>query len=255
MSSCRLILPLLLSLGCRALASLDDRILHADSIHDAEQCGWRFPDHFGDHDHQACLLAIDEKAGPDPSHWAPWTHRPYCADTRYCVYTNSVFQGNHGVSIITTPEIAANSPALIAQLSAIGDLGLGDGRHVVTEKPPYVVRDIPGKGKGVIATRRIGRGEVFMVDYPSVLADVEFPGRVRHDEGVLLLQRAMDQLADSQEVLSLARSSRSGAAVPEDVMRTNTFGITVAERSRLALFPKISVSNPTPPRFPHDMTY
>ncbi|KAL1835281.1 hypothetical protein VTK73DRAFT_5839 [Phialemonium thermophilum] len=40
-----------------------------------------------------CPLAIDHRVGPDPSRWAPWTHRPFCAGgTRYCVFTDSSFQ-------------------------------------------------------------------------------------------------------------------------------------------------------------------
>ncbi|OIW29330.1 SET domain-containing protein [Coniochaeta ligniaria NRRL 30616] len=179
---------------------------------------------------------MDDTVGLDPSSWAPWTHRPYCADTQYCVFTNSLFRGNHGVSIITTSEIAASSPDLLAKLTS-GHTGASQSEI------PYTVRDIPGKGKGLFATRRIERGQVFMEDYPSVLADVEFPGKVRRDQGQLLLQRAIGQLAQSEEVLSLARSSITGAPVQEDVMRTNTFGITVGERSRMALFPKISRIN------------
>ena len=178
---------------------------------------------------------MDDKVGLVPSSWAPWTHRPYCAHTPYCAFTNSMFRGNHGVSIITTSEIAASSPELLAKLTT--------SRAVVASaETPYTVRDIAGKGKGLFATRRITRGEVFLEDYPSVLADVEFPGKVRRDQGQLLLQRAIEQLGQAEEVLSLARSSTTGAPVQEDVMRTNTFGITVGERSRMALFPKISVS-------------
>jgi len=146
-----------------------------------------------------------------------------------------MFRGNNGVSIITTSEIAASSPELLAKLTT-------PIVETASVEFPYTVRDIPGKGKGLFAARRIARGEVFLEDYPSVLADVEFPGRVRRDQGQLLLQRAIEQLGQAEEVLSLARSSTAGAPVQEDVMRTNTFGITLGERSRMALFPKISVS-------------
>jgi hypothetical protein len=40
----------------------------------------------------------------------------------------------------------------------------------------------------------------------------------------------------------LARSSTARAPLQENVMRTNTFAITVGEWSRMVLFPKISVS-------------
>lgn len=208
-----------------------------------EQCAWPALNPFLGHVRDGCALAVDDEVGPDPLSWRPWTHRPYCADSRYCVFTNSMFGGkNHGVSIITTPEIAASSPSLLLKLAG-GVEPLS--RYInATERPPYVVIDIPGKGKGVVATRLISRGEVFMAEYPRILADLEFMGRVRREQGHLLLQRAIEQLADSDKVLSLARSGKSGAPVPEDIMRTNTFGITIEDRSRLAIFPKIAVSSP-----------
>ena len=230
---------LVLSLLCLAVPVFGGSAKPIDqALPHSEQCGWPSTSTLKHHDHRTCALAMDDKVGLDPSSWSPWTHRPYCADTRYCVFTNSMFRGNHGVSIITTSEIAAGSPDLLAKLST------GRIASPAPDPPeaPYTMRDIPGKGKGLFATRRIARGEVFMEDYPSVLADAEFPGKVRRDQGQLLLQRAIGQLAQADEVLALARSSTTGAPAQEDVMRTNTFAITVGQRTRMALFPKISVS-------------
>jgi hypothetical protein len=106
----------------------------------------------------------------------------------------------------------------------------------------YDIRDLPGRGKGVIATRRIRRGEVFMLDFASVVADIEFPGRVKRSQGNELLSRAMEQIPNSERLLSLATSSMGATSVPEDVMRTNSFALVIGDISRMALFPKISVS-------------
>lgn len=43
-----------------------------------------------------------------------------------------------------------------------------------------------------------------MEDYPSVLADLEFPGKVKREQGQLLLDRAIGQLAQAKGVLGLA---------------------------------------------------
>ncbi|KAB5550790.1 hypothetical protein GE09DRAFT_149545 [Coniochaeta sp. 2T2.1] len=228
------VLHLVSSVLCLAISAHAD--LRGSTIQavrpNSEQCGWPSNVALKAHDHRACALPMDENSHS----WSPWTYRPYCAGTQYCVFTNSMFRGNNGVSIITTSEIAASSPDLVAKLTSAR-------AGADPAEPPYTVRDIPGKGKGLFATRRIARGDVFMEDYPSVLADVEFPGKVRRDQGQLILQRAIEQLGQSEEVLSLARSSTTGAPVQEDVMRTNTFGITIAQRSRMALFPRISRMN------------
>lgn len=226
---------------CAAIHSanlLDDVV---DAALSGEQCGWPSLSVLRHNDGRRCPRAMDESVGSEPSSWAPWTHRPYCADTNYCVFTNSMFQGNHGVSIITTPEIAASSVGLHSTLNA------AQGSHPsnIDFDPPYEIKEMPGMGMGVIATRKITHGDMLMVDYTSVLVDTEFPGRVRRDKGHELLQRAMEQLPNSDGLLSLARSSTSGTPIPEDVMRTNTFGMEISERARMALFPTISVSVPS----------
>jgi hypothetical protein len=106
------------------------------------------------------------------------------------------------------------------------------------------VQDIPGKGKGLVATRKILRGQVFMVDYAAVVADARFPSRVKRDQGRQLLREAIERLPGAEEVLSLARSSSDPDNVPvvEDVMRTNSFTVEIAGREYMVLFPRIAVS-------------
>lgn len=223
-----------------------------------------------DHDTTACPLPIDESVGPSPRAWAPWTHQPFCAGTKYCVFTNSAFAGGHGISIIATPEAAAGQLADIISSGADGGwLGLGreEGhdshaskkqgnrtREAITsstrktagqreDDEPYALRVIPDKGLGLVATRRIPRGQVFMTDVASVLADVSFPGRVRRVDGNELLTRAIAQLPDPERVMSLATSSRPDKPSPrvEDVTRTNSFSATVGDSDWIALFAKIAV--------------
>lgn len=118
------------------------------------------------HDGNDCPAPVTDKVGPDPRDWAPWTHRPYCAGTDYCVYTNSLFHG--GVSFIATPERAALSLATLQPMLL---------NRLLTEPnnaslpPPFEMRDMPGRGKGLVATRRLTAGETIMIDYPRFIAD------------------------------------------------------------------------------------
>jgi hypothetical protein len=100
---------------------------------------------------------------------------------------------------------------------------------------------MPGKGKGVVASQKITKGSAFMVDYASIIAAVEFPEKMPRFQGHMLLERAVEQLPDPQRVLSLARSKSSTTALVEDVMRTNSFSITLNEKPWMGLFPQISV--------------
>lgn len=197
-----------------------------------------------------CVMAGGE--GDEP--WAPWTYRPYCTDnTTYCVFTHAHFQGpNRGVSIIDVQPSGSDNNTTSAVtsiaefLSSLGaSHGSQDDGH--EEQPsPFEVRDIPGKGKGLIATRKIRRGHVFMVDHAAVVADVRLPTRIRRAEGLQLLKEAVERLPGADEVLNLARSSRDPENVPvfEDVIRTNSFTVEIAGKDYMVLFPRIAVSEP-----------
>ncbi|KAJ9165299.1 SET domain-containing protein [Coniochaeta hoffmannii] len=209
--------------------------------HDTEQCGPAYPSQFLRERH--CPLPLDDEAGPEPNSWSPWTHRPYCASSSYCVFTNSKFHGSSdlGVSFISTPEVAASSLDVLEKSFSAPLAVTSDANATIS--PSYRIVDMPGKGKGVVARQRIERGSVFMVDYASIIAAVEFPEKMPGFQSHMLLDKAVEQLPDPQRVLSLARSSAADRAVMEDVMRTNAFSITLDDRPWMGLFPGISRIN------------
>ena len=220
-------------------------------------------------DHVSCTSFVADDDGYDTvlvgsSQWAPWSHRPYCVDgsdkKEYCVFTNTSFpRPGQGISIITTPERALsiakafNYPAHPASLD---------------NDPPYEIREIPGKGKGVVATRRIPKGTNLMVDYAALLADESFMLKVKRAEGRRLMTRSVIRLANNKkEVLGLARSrtdmdlgenweKMAGVeevikradqevlgAVIEDIYKTNSFSMGGDDFTVAAVFPRISRIN------------
>ncbi|TLD25150.1 hypothetical protein PspLS_05899 [Pyricularia sp. CBS 133598] len=217
-----------------------------------------------------CPPPINKVVAEDlnPPDWAPWTHAPYCvANSSYCVFTNAAFQRGRGFSIVAAPQALASmqrqlefafaAPARSAGLHRVetrpsgAAAALNRSSSSTThnrpddQNPPsaWEVNKIPGKGLGMVAKRRIPRGETFLVDYAAILASVEFPGRVKHAQGIELLDRAAGQLPDPERVLGLARSSTRGAPVVEDVMRTNTFSLKIDGETYMGLFPTISRIN------------
>ncbi|KAK4032175.1 SET domain-containing protein 5 [Parachaetomium inaequale] len=193
-----------------------------------------------------CVTADNDDDAP----WAPWTYRPYCADnTNYCVFTNADFQGpDRGVSVIDArPSSTGNATSAVTVVAdLLSSMPPAPGLESADEQsPPYEVRHIPGKGKGLIATRKIPRGQVFMVDYAAIVADTHLPGRVKRAQGHQLLREAIERLPGAEEVLGLARSSLDPENVPvsEDVMRTNAFSVEIGGRDYMALFPRIARMN------------
>ena len=184
-----------------------------------------------------CSSTLIEDFGTEPRDWHPWTHRPYCAGTPYCVFTNAHLHGDRGVSIITTPKSAASTLHSLETVFTRPLQQIPPG----TEGPAYEVRDIPGKGMGVVAIRPVRKGEKIMVDYAGIIADTAFPEKLKMADGRKLLEAAVDQLPRREAILSLAQNTNTTTRVVEDLLRTNSFGGDVDGRSTMKLFPEISV--------------
>lgn len=184
---------------------------------------------------QTCAHPPIDDLGIKPRGWSPWTHQPYCADTPYCVFTNAHFQGPNGVSLITTPE------SIESTLDSLESTFATPFQRVESAGgPTYEVLDIPGKGKGAVATRAIQRGEKLMIDYAGIIADKTFPSKMKMEQGRKLLETAVDQLPRGEQILELAMSTDTKTRVVEDLLRTNAFGLTVGGRDVMVLFPEIS---------------
>ncbi|KAH8883149.1 SET domain-containing protein [Thozetella sp. PMI_491] len=216
-----------------ALLLLAQRALGAD------QCGWNPRSLWPLERKTACPPLLDEHAGDNPGGWTPWTHPPYCAGSSFCVYTNAMIPRRDGISIITTPEIAATSMSLFEH---IFDLPFAN-RSKTYDGNLYELRDVPGKGKGAIATRRIARDMVIMIDPAIMMATVEYPADVQREQVQDILQRGAEQLRDPNRVLGLAQKGTPGASVVEDVLITNSFGVSVDGNSYMGLFPELSRFN------------
>ncbi|KAK6949099.1 hypothetical protein Daesc_009172 [Daldinia eschscholtzii] len=207
------------------------------------QCPLDLPEDLQTQAHLGCPHPLDGKTADRPVDWSPWTHPPECVDSkkkpgvRYCVYSNSQ-HGNGGISLITTPETAAST------VEILNDSGYTHFKHFANSsaEPAYEVADIPGKGKGVVATRHIKRAEAIIPDWAALIVGLDFPTSITRTEGYRLLHKAVDQLADPDRVLSLAHSSAFSGDIVEDILRTNSFSFTLADESHMALYPDVSVS-------------
>jgi hypothetical protein len=190
-----------------------------------------------------CVYLADE-VDDEPIHWSPWTHKPEClvSETaeglKYCLYTNS-HNGFIGTSIITTPDVAANSAWMLDEL----DLSRLWTAKNLTASPPYKIADIPGKGKGVVATRLIRRSEVAMIDWASMLLDFQFPSSFRSSQGYGLFHQAMNQLRDPDGLLGLANRGPDAPDLVEDILRTNGFNYDFGGKPHMAVYALIAVES------------
>ena len=238
----------------------------------AKECPLKIHPSLQPHGRFGCPMILDEETvGPEPVDWSPWTHPPECLAatstarsnaTKYCLYTNSA-HGHSGISLISTPETAASAVEMLDDFNPDFLRPLGShvnvprkngtvvdgarasaGSYTDGDDPPYELVGLPGKGKGLIATRHISRAEVVMVDFASIVIDLAFPSSVRQLDGYGLLDQAAFQLADPPRVHNLARRKEHPPNVVEDVVRTNSFHFELDGKQHMALFADIAVGSP-----------
>lgn len=258
------ILPLLATVGA-ATASIGDI--------DIRTCAPRIPAPLQRHSRFICPATLDEESARTrgPSSWSPWTHLPVCtrskgdddgeeddeeddedendngndnedavdAATQFCVYTNKR-HGIGGLSIVTPPETASAS-------INVWDESLPQPPEMVANTTlSYEIVDLPGRGKGVVATRKIAQHEAFMVDYAALVVDLRVAGSsVAREAGYRLLATAADQVSDPERVLGLAQTSTAARHPVENVLRSNAFHTALGADGddHMALFPDLARIN------------
>lgn len=227
---------------------------------------------------RTCPLPMDSRivdaspawsaASGTPPPWAPWSYPPWCPDmdasspssssnaplnrhrasTRPCLYTSTTFRGGHGLSLFAVPSAAASVAAALDD----GLVPLAAREHASSSQNsewanvayvPYTIAELPGRGKGVVARRRIAKWDVVLVDSPALVAPADFLERFTVARRREVLQRAIDQLPSHQRV----EIERELAATGDgerifDVLKTNIFNVDIAGVSHIGLFPLGAVS-------------
>ncbi|KAG6027952.1 hypothetical protein E4U41_000812 [Claviceps citrina] len=99
------------------------------------------------------------------------------------VYTSPDFAGGRGISIITTEE-------RIKPFRRV-TLAPGVNSRPSSSPPPFEKRDIPGKGRGLVATSMIRRGDRVFAHTPLILVDAE-----------MFLEAELDWIALEEEAVN-----------------------------------------------------
>lgn len=196
---------------------------------------------------KVCAPPIDDRFTSSGPNWGSWSHRPYCIEpdfsadeatpTKYCVYTADTFRGGLGISLITTPQIAASLASEIEDanmLSRLEDVrpALGGSNR------RYGVKTFLARGKGVVARRQIEKWERVMVDYPVLVIanDLFDEEKLSEDEAVELREVALKRLPAETQKAVLALSRNQGGEIISDIMRTNMFGLEFDGMTHIGLF-------------------
>jgi hypothetical protein len=176
----------------------------------------------------------------------PWTHMPICTahqdeNDRFCAYTNASFSNGRGISIFTTPAIAEEFASLPPFQDPTALLSKGINQN--PEDRPWYVASVPGKGKGMFASRPLVRGDLIAAYTPYLLANIEELDFSNDRE--TLLRFAVDQLppASRDAYLDLAKIYDDPDVVVQDVLKANAFNIKVGGKKHAAIFPEAARIN------------
>lgn len=198
--------------------------------------------------------------------YAPWSHKPYCEtspylDTlgqKYCVYTSNT-TGPHGLSLIFPPSSARAATKYLNDNPLDSFLTPESAANLFLHKDgqPWKIVDIPGKDKGVVATRQIEKYETFMVDQAAVVVDTRVEKAVSDVVGRKLMKVAVERLLEPGMIREMSgkhegnqrfgdkggvyNDEEEEGRLEDDIMKTNAFGSSVADVSSRALYPLISV--------------
>lgn len=185
----------------------------------------------------------DYAPGHSPGTWGPWGWSPVCfvpeqASASYCLVSSADYNSRRGLSVIAQKDFI---PQLQKALSDEGVAAAASEHLAPISTEVYEQMEIPGKGIGVVARQRIARGTSFMVSLPGMIVENEFRVLLDTDANAQeLYRRAVDQLADRDRVMGLARSV--GGEPLEDVLRTNAHTARVAGRNLALVYPEVAVS-------------
>lgn len=186
----------------------------------------------------------DHLPGQSPGSWGLWDWKPVCFhghtnqahDPTYCLVSSAGYNDGHGVSIVAVKEGIQYYYDIIFK-----NVALSSGLKQPTARS-YEKRAIPGKGVGILATKAIARGETFMTSFPAIIFDNEVRNFLEESPDIYYLyQRAEDQLANPQRVMSLAKSVGGGGQPLEAILRTNSHVGQINGRATALVYPEVAV--------------
>ncbi|KAL2433274.1 hypothetical protein ABEF95_003282 [Exophiala dermatitidis] len=216
------------------------------------------PEPDSDGDVVAQTIDIETSTGDS---FSPWTHKPICTayfevlQAPLCVFTNASFGGGRGISIFTTPAIAAEMASLLPfhDPTALTSRGINPGyppqasasksESESQSQTPWYTAPILGKGTGMLASQQLQRGDLILATTPYLLAYMENLLSTVDREHYLRI--AIEQLPEQSKMhyLSLAKIYGDPRVVVQDVVKANAFEMQVGGRMHLAVFPEASRIN------------
>jgi hypothetical protein len=179
------------------------------------------------------------------SSYTPWTHKRQCLEDEenyqeYCVYTDANFAHGRGISFFTSREIAKRVESLPAFLQQ----GIHDKANRFDDTP-WEIRNIPGRGNGLFATRTLYRGDEIIVATPVGVYHSQAFSADRLTS-YQYLRKTFDQMPNAtREVILRTAVNEPGDPIMERI-NTNAFLGDFEGAPHFLLYPETAVRRQSP---------
>ncbi|KAL8389095.1 hypothetical protein RB595_008792 [Gaeumannomyces hyphopodioides] len=118
---------------------------------------------------------------------AGWQGPESCAGDS-CLYWNTQYNNGQGLALVTKGEHSMEA-ATYAEAAADGP------SPISPEDPPFRVAEVPGKGRGLVATRLIRKGDVVLAVRPILAVDLDAYHALPEAQARALYGRALEKLS------------------------------------------------------------
>ncbi|KAL7911963.1 SET domain-containing protein [Trichoderma velutinum] len=171
---------------------------------------------------------------------SPWTSQDNChkGTETFCAFSSKTFAGGRGISILTTSNRVEN----LRQLPAFVDDNALSG---VNEQPspPFEEKELPGRGRGLIANKMLHRGDRIFAHTPILMLDGEIFGELETEEWLELEHAAVNHLPPKTKKMFSALYGDPVTDPVSDRIDTNAFVLELDGVSYYAVFPETARLN------------
>lgn len=186
---------------------------------------------------------------PEDSSSGGWSGPHACAGS-YCVYANPSFAANRGIALISDGD-TANALANLAIFVDLANAQAADllsTANINIRSQSIDTREIPGKGRGLVALRPVHRGEQIMAYTPALVIHRAFVDDLSRAQQLELLRDAVSHLPTRTRVVFWKQLGQTHEADDNDILEivmNNSFNLPLSlfGANFIGNFPEVSMYN------------
>lgn len=189
------------------------------------------------------------EVSPEDTSSGGWSG-PHSCSGSYCVYVNPSFAANRGIAVISdgdSANVLANLPIFV-DLAGARAAELLTNANINIRSQDVETRDIPGKGRGLVASHPVQRGQQIMAYTPALVIHRAFVDDLSRMEQLRLLRDAVSRLPTRTRVFFWKQLGQTHESDDNDILEivmNNSFNLplNLSGVNFIGNFPEVSMYN------------